>query len=108
MLRFTLVCAILLSSLAGANARQLSYPFQHDKTTASTVRELTSLVDVTAGAKGESGFLPDAQASRPTVLPMHKPLRVPLAIGAPEPGSFFLFGAGLVLVGLVRRARVSR
>jgi hypothetical protein len=98
MLRFTVFASLLLSFCAAGNAGQIS-PLDRGNTlksqTASSVRELMGLTGVENPA-----YVPlDVQANMSSRAPAR-----PLALTAsPEPGSCFLFGAGLVLIGVVRR-----
>ena len=107
MLRaFAFASLLLLSTFVVGNARQITSTGDHGNATASAVRHLVGLIDITANAS-ETPFL-KGEASPALVLTEPTVSSRSLAVGAPEPGSLFLFGTGLVLIGVIRRVRVSR
>jgi len=99
MLRRTVLTGtLLLSAIALANGRQLP-------AIRSGVRSLIDMVDVT-DANNQVAFAADLPAIQPA--PSLTSHNRSLSLGAPEPGTFLLFGGSLVLLGVVRRTRRSR
>ena len=64
----------------------------------SGISELVTFVDVSVGSNSEVMFPVDGENNDPDAL----------AEDAPEPGSYFLFGAGLVACGVIRRKYAAR
>ena len=102
--------ALLVSSCLAGNAREIATPSNSGNVVRSAVsagvHELMSLV-TTVDATNESALPTDSQAAPRTVI-QREPSSRSMALTTPEPGTFILFGAGFVLVGLVRRLRTAR
>ena len=97
--------ALLLSACVVSNATEIKNP---QAAVASRVKELIGLASNAAGADTKAILPTDLQENQSPALSGPTSTGRSLATTpAPEPGSFLLFGAGLVIVGLIRRARSS-
>jgi PEP-CTERM motif len=103
MIRVTTLAMLLLCVCALLNAGQINYPLDQANSlqarTASDMRDLMGLV--TTGADGGAYVPLETQANVSSKIA--KSAALPLAIVVPEPSSYLLLGAGLILFGAVRR-----